>query len=315
MTQQLTGMAIDKVALVDRGANGRQFAILKRDDAPVASPDELAALWKAADDADPVVVRKGLLAKLADFLGIGEPVVKAQTFAAIIAGRELTDALYDSWYTLEDSLWSAVWAVDANGADLSIEAKQALVGQNLDEFKAWLLAQMSDATAVAKRADSSPDARSLAAFVRKVAGSDTERATALTKAAEPLHAAIGDGGSPDPEDLTKRADAQEDAMTGEELAAITKSIGDAVSAAVAPITERLDKIEHAATPAPAAGEVAKADDAAPDGPVSNADIVKVLVGIDARLSKIEAGRSSQQSLGGQEGGVAKRRSVLGSILD
>lgn len=42
MTQRLTGMAINKVSLVDRGANGRSFAVLKRATAQEASMETSA---------------------------------------------------------------------------------------------------------------------------------------------------------------------------------------------------------------------------------------------------------------------------------
>jgi hypothetical protein len=306
MKQQLTDMSIDKVALVPKGANGRTFAVLKQDGDPVPPPASLADLWKAADAADPAVARRGVLAKLADWLGLAtEPVVKAQTFATIVAGRQLTDALYDSWYTLEDALWSAMWAVDANGADLSIEAKQALVAQNLDEFKAWLLGQMDEAASIAKSDRGTRPERALDALLRKAGGDDGDRTTVLAKAAEPLRAALGDVGSPDP--VEKRAQPEEEAMTGEELALIQKSIADAVAPIAADVAE-LKKA--AASPAP----VAKTDPDPEDG-LTLESVAKAVDSLADRFNEYLSERGVRKSADGQTGApVAKSGDWAKGIL-
>jgi tetrahydromethanopterin S-methyltransferase subunit G len=283
MGRRLTDMAIDKVALVDRGANGRTFAVLKRDEAAEGrTPAELAALWKAADAADPIATRASVIEKVKSWLGLApEPVAKARTFAAVIAGQQLQDALYDSWYTLEDSLWSAIYAHDADGNDLTIEAKQALVAQNLDEFKAWLLAQMSDATSVAKRSDAGQEARSLDAWVRKVGKKiSAARLAQLKEAHDALAAVIAEAEPSDDDDskAEKRAQPEEDEMTGEELAK-----------ALEPVMNRLDAIDKRLPPeqpeSPPAATVAKGEGSDPDEVPE--PVAKVLEAIIDRLDTIE----------------------------
>src|SRR5665811_2401962 len=110
---------------------------------------------------------------------------RTATFAEVVAGQELTDALSDSFYTLQDVLWSVVYAYDEAGQALTLEAKTALVAQDLDEFKAYLLAQMAG-TAVAKGDLGSAEQRELAAWIRKIgkkiSGSRLERLTAAAEA-------------------------------------------------------------------------------------------------------------------------------------
>lgn len=294
MATQLTDMEITKVSLVDAGANQRRFAVLKRDAGEAPDPE-----------------KRSLLAKIAKALGIhlDDPVAKTRTFAEIIAGQQLSDALYDSWYTLSDSLWAAIYAYDDNGADLPIEAKQALVAQNLDEFKAWLLGQME--TGIAKRDQPPTDARSVAAFVRKVGKKiSAARLEQLKTAADALAAVLAEVESSDSEDTTKRAQPEEAPMTSEELAQVQKAIADAV----APIAADVAVLKAAAKP------VAKADpDPKPEGSdgdtVSLADVAKAITKLADRVEGLEGARSVRKQLDGQDGtsGVAKSKwaGVLG----
>jgi len=323
MGQRLTNMAIDRVALVDKGANGRPFAVLKRDDAPDAADiADLAKLWDESNAAEPVVAKRGLLSMVAKALGLRVEedridVAKARTFAAILAGDQLSDALYDSWWTLEDALWSAMYATDASGADLSIEQKQALVAQNLDEFKAWLLSEMADAASIAKR-DTPRSTRAIEALVRKAsAGATTERADELTKAGAAFAAAMADGEPASSEDTDTGDDAQEVDMDVQELAkALQPHIESAVDAAV----EKRMAAQPAPAPAPAPvakGEPDEGGDEDPeDGDVSLAGIAKAIGHLSDRMERLEGGAAVRKSLDGQDGGAEPRKkSALAGILD
>ena len=234
MTQRLTDLEITRVSLVDKGANARRLAVLKRDEEgsmtdPADAPAGVIAWLRKALGIESVVksavptadaaMRSHLSAKTPSGHGLGDiavanmsmaamekkhtaahaagadhshTVAKTATFAEVVAGQELTDALSDSFYTLQDVIWSVVYAYDEAGQALTLEAKTALVAQDLDEFKSYLLAQMAGA-AVAKGDQGSPDQRRLGAIVRKVGKKITaSRLVRLNAAAEALNSVLAE---------------------------------------------------------------------------------------------------------------------------
>lgn len=295
MTQRLTNLSIDRVSLVDKGANGRVIALLKRDkEGPMTDPP-FSPSW---------------LRKAADWLsGKLEPVAKTATFAEVIAGQELSDALYDSWYTLQDVLWGAIYAYDADGQALSIEAKTALVAQDLDEFKAFLLAQMSSAS-VAKSDDGTPDQRLLGALVRKVgkkiSGSRLERLAAASEALNSVLAEVAD--------VIEVEEADEAEETDVNKAELVEAITEVVTKAQAPLLERLEKIEKGQTVVKVDPAAAAAEDVAADDPVTLDTIAKVMDSVLDRLEKIEGGQAVRKSLAGQDGAGDVKKSAFAGIL-
>lgn len=302
MAQQLTDMRIRQVSLVDKGANGRTFALLKRDEEG-AMTDPIATAIEVVDGDAARSGLAGLLRKAADaLLGKGEPVAKVATFAEIVAGAELRDALYDSWYTLEDALWSAIYATDADGQSLSMDEKQRLVAQDLDEFKAYLLAQMT--SGIEKR-DGSPAARAQAAMAavvakvgRKISGDRMER---LTAAAEALNSV-----------LTEVAEAQdpEAAETAEEApvekAELVAAVTEAITKAQEPIVERLDALEK--------HEIEVAEVTKGDAPATLDDVLDAVSKIADRVEAIEKRPGDRTSLAGQDGTDVKKRSVFAGMF-
>lgn len=315
MPQKLTAMSIDKVALVDRGANGKRFAVFKRDDAldtvtAAAVPANVTA-WKTepAPETDHAT-KRGLLAKFAEFLGFTdpapEPVAKVLTFASIVAGQEMTAALEDNFWTLSDALWLAVYAQDDDGADLSIEAKQALAGQNLDEFKAYLMGAME--RGVAKRADVGPvETAVLGALVAKVGKKiSAARLARLQEAADALTSVLAEVVAE--EATEKRALPEEAPMTGEELAQVSKAVVEALEPRFAAIEKRLSVEDEEL----AKDAVAKAvSDGQGDIPEP---IFAVLKDFKERLDERDQVASVRKSLDGQDGVAKAGRSWAHGIL-
>jgi hypothetical protein len=303
MTQRLTDMQVTRVSLVDKGANARRFAVLKRDEE--GSMTDLA-------EAEGRSAAASWLQKAADWLtGKTEPVVKVATFAEIVAGAELRDALYDSWYTLEDALWSAIYATDGDGQALPMEDKQALVAQDLDEFKTYLLAQMAG-PGIAKR-DASAGARARASVEavvekvgRKISGSRLERlqaaAEALTSVLDEVNEAVAQNEGDEP---------KEDTVEKAELVA-------AFTEALEPVNKRLEALE-------AKAPVAKADpptgsepeDEPEDGELSLATVVEAITKLADRIEAIEDSRGVRKSVAGQDGGTepVKKSGVFSGILE
>lgn len=236
MTQRLTKMEIDRVDLVDAGANGRRFALFKRADAPPADPPmQLDEGWLAK-------ITKAIAGGIATTFGIPEPVEKAMTFAQIIAGREISAALEENWWVLQDALWSAIYATDDDGSDLSLDAKKALVAQNLDEFKAFLLDRMD---AGVEKSARPPQARFIEAFVAKVGRKvSAARLTRLKEAADALGAVLAEVEADDESAETqKRATPQEEDMTPEELKA---AVSEVLKAELAPIRADVEALKKSA---------------------------------------------------------------------
>jgi hypothetical protein len=344
MTQRLTDLEITRVSLVDKGANAKRLAVLKRDEEgsmtdPPEAPAGVIAWLRKALGIDSVVksavptadaaMRSHLAAKTPSGHGLGDiavanmsmaamekkhtaahaagadhshTVAKTATFAEVVAGQELTDALSDSFYTLQDVLWSVVYAYDEAGQALSLEAKTALVAQDLDEFKSYLLAQMASVT-VAKSDLGSAEQRELAAWIRKIgkkiSGSRLER---LTAAADALNSVLVE---------VAEVKADEAAETAEEVEVDKAEMVAAFTEALAPIAKSMEALAAASKP------VAKVDDGAGAGAGDEAPVT-----IEDRLDTIEKilldGVQSQgvrKSLVGQDGGVeVKKASVFAGIM-
>ena len=344
MTQRLTDLEITRVSLVDKGANARRLAVLKRDEEgsmtdPADAPAGVIAWLRKALGIDSVVksavptadaaMRSHLAAKTPSGHGLGDiavanmsmaamekkhtaahaagadhshTVAKTATFAEVVAGQELTDALSDSFYTLQDVLWSVVYAYDDAGQALTLEAKTALVAQDLDEFKSYLLAQMAGAT-VAKGDQGSADQRRLGAIVRKVGKKITaSRLVRLNAAAEALNGVLAE---------VAEVVANEAADTAEEVDVDKAEMVAAMTEALEPIAKSMEALAGALKP------VTKADDEAGASAGDEAPVT-----IEDRLDTIEKilleGVQSQgvrKSLVGQDGGVeVKKASVFAGIM-
>jgi hypothetical protein len=271
MTQQLKDMQLTRVSLVDKGANARRFAVLKRDE-----EDGMTDAAATADETPAGIA--AWLRKAADaILGRTEQAVaKVMTFAERVAGQELRDALYDSWYTLEDSLWAAIYATDEQGQALPLETKQALVAQSLDEFKAYLLAQM--ATGIEKRDGGQAEAatRHIAAVVakagRKISGARLERLQAASEALTSVLAEVAE--------VTEEAgaDAQEDNV---EKADLVAAVTEAITKANEPLVARIEALEKSATP------VAAATPTADEEPATLETVIDVVGKLADRLEAVE----------------------------
>lgn len=308
MSQHLTDMDIDRVSLVDKGANGRVFAILKRQEAAMTDP------VAKSDPQDSPAAQAGILRKIADWLAGGR-VAKAQTFGAIIAGQELYDALDDSYDTLWSALYSAMWACDANGQDLPIAEKQSLVAQSLDEFKAYLLDAMQ--VGVGKRARPTEidlAKRQIASAVKKVgAKMSADRMKQMSSAVEAMNTAMDAMTSILDEvqgTTAKRADAQEVDMTADELtAAITK--------AQEPILARLDAIEKsAAKPVQTTlDDVAKSAATDADGDKLTLEgVAKAVLEIRGDLDSVLKAKGGRTSADGQESEPVKKAATFAGVL-
>lgn len=297
MTQRLTDMEITRVSLVDKGANARVMAILKRQE-EASMPDATVDLAQAP---------AGVIAWLRKQLGFAdEPVAKAQTFAAVIAGQELSDALDDAFWTLRDVLWSAVYAYDENDQPLTLEAKRALVAKDLEEFGAYLLARM-DGGIEKRDASEAALARSAVTAVvakvgKKISGSRLER---LQAAAEALTSVL---------DEVAEAVTDEAAKTAEEDTVEKADIVAAMTEALEPVTKRLDALE--------AKKVAKADpdpdggDEGDDEPATLDTVVEVIGKLADRIDALEGSAGVRKSLAGQDGGtepVAKKGTFSGIL--
>jgi hypothetical protein len=221
-------------------------------------------------------------------------VAKAMTFAEVVSGQELSDALADSFYTLQDVLWGAIYAYDEKGQALTIEAKTALVAQDLDEFKAYLLAQMASVT-VAKGDLESPDQRRLGAIVRKVGKKITaSRLVRLNAAAEALNSVLAE---------VAEVVADEAADTAEEVEVDKAEMVAAMTEALEPISKRLEALEKAEPVAKVDAAAAATAKGEVEDPVTLETVAAVIEKLADRLEAIEGGAAVRKSLEGQDGGA------------
>ena len=292
MSQRLTDMALTRVSVVDKGANARRFAVLKRDEEEGGVADQVTE--------DPPA---GVLAWLRKQLGLEaapEPVAKTATFAERVAGQELRDAFYDSWYTLEDGLWAAMYAYGPDGQELSLEAKKALVAQNLDEFKAYLMSRMDGGISKRDGGPAEAASRAVSAAVakvgKKISGSRLERLTAAAEALNGVLAEVAEVVADEEADPAEEADVEK----AELVAAMTE--------ALEPVTKRLMALEKSAAPAAAGGE-----DEGDEGekPATLDTVVAVVGKLADRIEAIEKARGERTSAAGQDGGEVKKSQFAG----
>lgn len=289
MPKHLTRMAIDKVSLVDAGANDRRIAILKS-----ANRQPL--------DSEP---EPGLLRKVAEALGLAVPepkdeeVEKAETFDDINAERELSAAVDEGFDTLRSAVWGATYARGEDGSDLPMDEKAALVAQSIDQFKAYLL-----------------DAMTVAKVGRKISGSRLEQIKSAFRVLGEVIEGVEAGWWTPPEGTV----AKEVSMTPEEIqAAVDKAVAETVAKAMAPDSEAMTAlaagisksvIEAMPKPVEATLEVTESDD---DGDLSLADIAKAVSTLADRVNVL--GGSSRQSAAGSESEpVEKSKYPLAGIL-
>ena len=122
MGQHLTAMKISTVSTVDRGANERPFAVLKR-------------------------------------AGSAPPVRKAVTFGQLQSSAELSTWLPTAQQALADVVWAALYMTQDGGTPVTVEQRLLAVANSCDEFKAELVLRVGAAIAaqpasVGKRAKS-----------------------------------------------------------------------------------------------------------------------------------------------------------------
>lgn len=267
MPQHLTDMDITHVSLVDKGANARRFALLKRQ--PMVSlPDALEATETDANievdhGADSGV--RGALAKIGQALGFD--VTKAEDFDAITAEREMSKAVDEGFDTLRSAVISASYGRDADGNQLPADDRRAMVGASIDQFKAFML-----------------DAMSVSKAGRKISGARmTQLKDAFKVLADIINGVEQGYWTPDDSSIEKGIDE----MTETELRELVdKRVGDSVTAAFAEdgaITKAI-----AAALAPKAEQPAAVEKTA-DATVTmklDDDIVKAIGGVDAKLDEV-----------------------------
>lgn len=298
MSQRLTDMALTRVSVVDKGANARRFAVLKRDEEEGGVADQNPQVTE-----DPPA---GVLAWLRKQLGLEaapEHVAKTATFAERVAGQELRDAFYDSWYTLEDGLWAAMYAYGPDGQELSLEAKKALVAQNLDEFKAYLMSRMDGGISKRDGGPAEAATRAVSAAVakvgKKISGSRLERLTAAAEALNGVLAEVAEVVADEEADPAEEADVEK----AELVAAMTE--------ALEPVTKRLMALEKSAAPA-AAGGADEGDEGDEGEKPATLDTVVAVVGkLADRIEAIEKARGERTSAAGQDGGEVKKSQFAG----
>lgn len=378
MSQHLTDMQLTRVSLVDKGANQRRFAILKRDPDGdelglieriakrvadlVRLPVEKAATktvngqefgakdfayvpdasqpstWKLRIAASPgggpdagmvgraiaAIGPKGYRGQKADIpsgdlagvksklrsawrkanpdkesSAMPDVIRKAQTFDEIRAGDELREELPDAFYTLQDALWSAMWATDDAGQTLPIDQRIELVSTDLEQFRTYLVGVLQQAVGKRDPGASLVD-QTITAVVAKVGSRSSAALQArLEKAASALTEVLAEARAE-----STAIEKQEDEMTPEELTA-------AIQKANEPLIERIDALEkRSAAEKPAEPEPVKKDDQGAgegDGdPVTLEGVAKAVVSIADRLERVEKAPGERTSAAGQEGGEVKK---------
>lgn len=192
MPQHLTRMRIDKVSLVDAGANARTFAILKRagdvakvmktedgKDFPASDyayvPDpEAPSTWKLrltsspGGDPDPRIVGAAVAALGAGFRGQRVDIPEGDRAGVIAKVRsawkkahpdaeedEMPDVIAkaDALDALRDAMWRVVVAKDGRGRPLTLVQKRAAFVEAFEAFESEGVAKAGKAISTARMSD------------------------------------------------------------------------------------------------------------------------------------------------------------------
>jgi hypothetical protein len=122
-TQHLVGMAITNVSTVDRGANGREFAVLKRD--PIARPAVI-------DER----MEREILAKAEQ---AGRLLKSIPTFATLIGAKDVAAWLPPALDALATTIQGALYLEDDGSGKLTTDVRLDSVRASLAEFTSAVL--------------------------------------------------------------------------------------------------------------------------------------------------------------------------------
>lgn len=292
MAKHLTRMAIDKVSLVDAGANERRIAVLKRQ--PMVSDP---AAEPVAPEPEP-----GLLRKVADALGLTVPVEKAEDFDGINAEHDMSVAIDEGFDTLKQAVWGAKYARNEDGTEMTMAEKAALVATSIDQFKAFIV----DAFTVEKAG-------------RKISGQRLDQIKSAFKVLGEVIEGVEAGWWTPPEGAV----AKEVDMTPDEMqAAIEKAVAAEVAKTLAPDSEAMTALSKSvvagvveAMPQPVEAVLdTTVESESEDGDLTLADIAKAVSLLSDRMDAMGGSVRRSQAGAAPESEPVEKKSPLAGIL-
>lgn len=252
---ELRDVDVQFISLVDKGANGRQFKIFKSAEAPEPSDDhEIRSFFE-------LIKRffKGESAEKAESESSGEALM---SFSALIGQREMRQDLDEARWLLRDVMEAILRSEAVNKAEL--------VAKAIDEFKAYVVDRIQR-IGIAKALKEI----SVEKVGRKISAARLQK---LKEALAALQSIVDEVEADDQNNETEG----EAEVKKEELLELVKG---AVSEAVAPLEERIAKLESEGEAVDQEGFTAE----------TVAEMVKKAVGeavkpLEARLEKVEKAR-------------------------
>ena len=134
MSQKLTNLVVNEVSLVDEGAIGEKFSIIKS-----ATPPTKTVIEKSDDAPSEGVI--SFITKAIDtaLIAVGIKKAKKTSFSEAVAAREISDIFYGSFWTLEDVVWNIMY-------DDTIADKVAAIKTATNEFATYINSKLEDAS-------------------------------------------------------------------------------------------------------------------------------------------------------------------------
>jgi hypothetical protein len=279
---EMVNIDVDFISLVRKGANRQKVQIYKADvpENEASDGEEIKGFFDT--------VKSFFVGKAVDAVSEGTAAKskKQTSFAQSIAVSDIMDSMWHVNDTLRDVMRNVI-------ADETVTDKKTAMTQAIDEFGVYMKDKING-TKIAKEAAFFDEPISKAGRVFS-----TKNLSAIKSAIAALQGLLTD---PDENSNQEGAD---DTVKKEELQALMKA---ALGEALAPITERLDKVEKADENSggeTAAGETA-AGETETGGETSDNDIAEVvksavqdaLAPISERLEKVEKSRAVGRSSDG-----------------
>jgi len=293
MPKKLSNMDITEVSGVDKAANRKKFLIVKREggEKEVPKNNEMETVCKVATEALKIAIHgtideeenlektmEDIGGSMDEFMELMKAATVAPSFAANMAASDIRSNLYRAGDSLHDTITAVL-----SDKDLTKDDKKAALEVSMEEFTAWMLGMVDQATAIRKAG----------------AKISTDRLSRLKSA----HQSLGDiiqeaeGGQP----IEKGGEGELEKLE-------KKDIESLVTEALDPVIKRLEALEGKEEPKAEGSEEVKK--------MITEAVESAVTPLVERIEVVEKVRGIKKSAEGQEDDVKKNenQSIWAGVL-
>lgn len=294
MPKKLSNMDITEVSGVDKAANRKKFLIVKREGGEKELPtnNEMETVCKVATEALKIAIHgtideeenlekvmEDIGGSMDEFMELMKAATVAPSFAANMAASDIRSNLYRAGDSLHDTITAVL-----SDKDLTKDDKKAAIEDSMEEFTAWIMGIVDQATAIQKAG----------------AKISTDRLSRLKAA----HQSLGD--------IIQEAEGGEEPIEkggeGKLEKLEKKDIESLVTEALDPVIKRLETLEGKEEPKTEGNEEVKK--------MITEAVESAVTPLVERIEVVEKARGIKKSAEGQEDDVKKNenQSIWAGVL-